>query len=486
MSWDIRKCQYISRDTLIVIADSVYISENGGTDWKTSPGFDLTRRYSFVTLDTVFATSNTEVYKTTDGGHTWVLKQSGDEWYFSIHFRDSKNGVAMGLYKIVSTDDGGATWKTYTHDLGKLFKAVWYSGKDTILIGGEDGILIKSVDGGKSWKKIRTIIPVEIIELQFIDSRNGYALVSNGGGWSRVYLTADAGETWTDLFANWEDANGMFLSRKEELFIAGDRGTFFKYATSMPPASITNIMGKDTYCPGEVIGLQTPYTDNALLRWSMEGNGSLSYSGNQAKITPGGMGDITVTVVPDNGCGTGIPGQLTIRKAEQAYFSIMGRDTVMQLEKDVIYLPDNGGLRNLWHVEGCNYVSAGIPGQLNVDWGNGTGGKIELIQTSGEGCRMKTTLPVAILLATGEQQLSDEIQVRVYPNPVSEIINLELHGSPRAFYDLSLIDENGKLCGQYRVGGLSGNIDVSGIPRGNYILLIQNRQHSAKVKITIL
>ena len=52
------------------------------------------------------------ILATGDGGETWTLQTSGtSEELRSVHFYDSSHGTALEVENILSTDDGGATWK---------------------------------------------------------------------------------------------------------------------------------------------------------------------------------------------------------------------------------------------------------------------------------------------------------------------------------------------------------------------------------------
>src|SRR3984957_10083268 len=59
------------------------------------------------------------IYKTVDGGKSWTLQfKSADaaSFFDAIAFWDEKNGIALGdpvqgLFQLIVTTDGGATWK---------------------------------------------------------------------------------------------------------------------------------------------------------------------------------------------------------------------------------------------------------------------------------------------------------------------------------------------------------------------------------------
>jgi photosystem II stability/assembly factor-like uncharacterized protein len=104
---------------------------NGGNTWvlKTAPNtsyilysmdaIDSTTAWVFGTDASVTATGPVKIWKTTDGGVTWVEKyQNADSFSDGIRFFDANNGVAHGdplstrksIFLILTTSDGGETW----------------------------------------------------------------------------------------------------------------------------------------------------------------------------------------------------------------------------------------------------------------------------------------------------------------------------------------------------------------------------------------
>ena len=108
----------------------------------------------------------------------------------SIAFVADSTGWVGGQGLILSTTDGGGTWKTQ------------YSGpadiKQLDFVNPQDGWartatgLLFTVDGGRTWADASTEV---FTSLQFVSPEVGFALSPSGG----LYRTADAGKIWTPV-----------------------------------------------------------------------------------------------------------------------------------------------------------------------------------------------------------------------------------------------------------------------------------------------
>ncbi|MBN1271676.1 MAG: hypothetical protein JXB26_05340 [Candidatus Aminicenantes bacterium] len=176
----------------VTIGDGVYKSEDGGKTWKHM-GLKETRHISRIVINPgdphiVYVAamghlwgSNEErgVYKTGDGGKSWekvlyIDENTGiadlaadpsnslilyaaayDHRRLPYHYRSG--GPGSGIYKTI---DGGKSWKKLSQDLpegilGRIGLAVAPSNPDVVyaLIEHEEGGIWRSEDKGKTWKR---------------------------------------------------------------------------------------------------------------------------------------------------------------------------------------------------------------------------------------------------------------------------------------------------------------------------------------------
>lgn len=192
---------------------------DGGDTWEV---FDLEEAvgrisYNIAAFDATTAFINTQdfgngsgraVFKTEDGGETWVENfddPAGGVW---VRFFDEEEGVIINRHSIATTENGGTTWEIVPGESIPAFR----SGEFTIISSGDNscqimddhiwfgtnmGRVYRSKDKGKSWEAFETPLGDEalILSVAFTDTLNGLAV--DASQLSSVFArTRDGGETW--------------------------------------------------------------------------------------------------------------------------------------------------------------------------------------------------------------------------------------------------------------------------------------------------
>lgn len=185
------------------------------------------------------------VYRSDDGGRSWKnvgLKTSEHIGKIVIDPRDSNvvfvaaqgplwsAGGERGLYK---TTDGGKTWKaviTVSENTGVtdvvvdpsnpdiMYAASWQRRRHfyTLVNGGPESAIYKSVDGGNTWTKLRGGLPPGDLgriglAVSPVDSNVVYATVEASGNLSGIFRSVDKGATWERM--NPSIAQGMYYGQ---------------------------------------------------------------------------------------------------------------------------------------------------------------------------------------------------------------------------------------------------------------------------------
>jgi photosystem II stability/assembly factor-like uncharacterized protein len=219
-------------------AGGVCVSEDHGISWQvlgkglpglpcTSIAIDPASPAGRLTLYTTLFEGG--VYKSTDGGSSWVKKSEGlgnpgnlhayqvkvhpktGALYCSVtaHRVDSTFPVPGGLWK---STDGGESWR----DITKELKLHWPGGfalhpdnPDVIYLtastipGGREGGIYKTTDGGRSWKRLmrdedfaKTDAP-SYVHCMFVNLHpDNPDSVYAGTGTHGLWLSEDAGKSW--------------------------------------------------------------------------------------------------------------------------------------------------------------------------------------------------------------------------------------------------------------------------------------------------
>jgi len=177
----------------------VWKTTNGGTTFK--PVFDSEGSYSIgcITVDP----KNPSV--------VWVGTGENNSQR-SVSFGD-------GVYR---SDDGGAHWKNVglktSEHIAKIVidprdsNVVWVAAQGPLWRDGGDRGLYKTVDGGRSWKKVLDISPRTGVTDLVMDPRDPDVLVAaayqrqrhvwtliDGGPESAIYKTTDGGKSWRKI-----------------------------------------------------------------------------------------------------------------------------------------------------------------------------------------------------------------------------------------------------------------------------------------------
>ncbi len=215
--------------------------------------------------------------KTIDGGATWTYQTQLEanktfENMYDIYFKDANNGLCVGggtkSGVIVKTTDAGVNWVPIDIPCGaqlsdifgfgdniivatgggsffssKNFGATWELltaipigtlnsiqavNNNVIYAGGQDGLMLKSVDGGKTWQSLyqrANNASININGLYFSSENVGYTANS----YSLIAKTIDGGKTWSAIKKDSTNATtvnyGAHFINDNLGFIAGKDGT---------------------------------------------------------------------------------------------------------------------------------------------------------------------------------------------------------------------------------------------------------------------
>ncbi len=171
-----------------------YFCKEGKNNWLNQ---QINTRLSFydifpITPDTLFLVGSSEniwegaIFKSTDFGKSFDLVSSVDRL-------DSKN--------------------TY-------FYSITFSDQSTGWVVGENGIILKSIDSGYTWKRQPSPTAYDLTKIRFCNSDFGWMF-----GQNRIFLTFDGGDTWQDKsILTSAKVNDVFCSDPQNCWAVGDDG----------------------------------------------------------------------------------------------------------------------------------------------------------------------------------------------------------------------------------------------------------------------
>lgn len=186
-------------------------SMDGGKSWKTifdvsldagSPKEYLTG--CFAAGDTIFAGSERALYRSADAGASWEKVPDPDFWGpLQVVAKIKDTFIGRRRYSIVKSTDGGQTWKN-NFTIGPPFAAV--NILDTTIFGmySKYGRLIRSENQGLGWEKFDTDT------IRFSKNFEGFPgwlagagadlyFGTDNGCFPRLFRSPDRGETWLSV-----------------------------------------------------------------------------------------------------------------------------------------------------------------------------------------------------------------------------------------------------------------------------------------------
>ena len=208
---------------------------DGGNTWQTGTVPDAQtcdfRDVQAIDAQTAFLMSagpaeqgQARIYKTTDGGKTWVLSyqtQQKGVFFDSMDFWDSQHGIVVSdpvdnHWVMLTTENGGQTWQPLPSAPATESNEAAFAASGTSLVvqgkrnvwlasgGGATGRVFRSADRGQTWAVSATPLPggeaTGLFGIHFFTAKNGMAV---GGNYKQEHqagpnatITRDGGKTW--------------------------------------------------------------------------------------------------------------------------------------------------------------------------------------------------------------------------------------------------------------------------------------------------
>ena len=98
---------------------------------------------------------------------------------------------------------------------------------------------------------------------------------------------------------------------------------------------------------------------------------------------------------------------------------------------------------------------------------SGANGSLEISASYGESSYEETTLST--------EELKLQSSIRVFPNPTTYLVNVDLSQLPQGEYQLYLMDLSGKVVYKQSTTATSSQLDMSSFATGTYVLQVQTK-----------
>lgn len=195
--------KYLNSNAIIAVGKlgTILLSNNNGKDWKQiiSPTKANLLSISAINNDTIFVSGHDlSVLKSTDGGNKWMVIREGSYGSRNISkvfFVNSEQGFLLGdgMEEFFKTTDSGKTWTKLQMDLNfQGVTSIYFSSADTGYATLWSNGILKTIDGGLSW---RTIFLPQMGPFNAVDFPNQHTAFIVGM-LGEILKTSDAGENW--------------------------------------------------------------------------------------------------------------------------------------------------------------------------------------------------------------------------------------------------------------------------------------------------
>ncbi len=204
---DIDRAEGSSR--LVAVGDRGHViwSDDMGHKWHQTrvPSEVMLTAVSFPSPSTGYAVGHdASIFKTVNGGESWsqVFEDKAAEVpLLDVFFVDEQAGFALGAYGyFVQTSDGGKTWHDWSLRTGNEdemhLNAMTRLDDGTLIIAGEAGLLLRSVDNGNVWEALEAPYDGSFFGIEPFDGRNSAIAFGLRGN---AYITRNSGESWSEL-----------------------------------------------------------------------------------------------------------------------------------------------------------------------------------------------------------------------------------------------------------------------------------------------
>ncbi|MBI3802338.1 MAG: Ig-like domain-containing protein [Nitrospirae bacterium] len=220
--------QFVTRATPLP-ASSPWIKEMGNRFNQNLFGADAVSNHAWAVGE------HGLIVTTSDAGSNWALQESGtSQSLYGIAFVDAQTGFAVGgepsgtntfANVIIKTVDGGKSWGgTTLSTLPGVLKAIHFLDVSKGWAVGGGGAILTTDDGGKTWKPQQSGVASELTTVDFVDTQHGWAT-----GPGKVLLKTDTGgDPWTPIFTFSSPIRQIDFFDRNRGWAVGDAGALLE------------------------------------------------------------------------------------------------------------------------------------------------------------------------------------------------------------------------------------------------------------------
>lgn len=296
----------------------------------------------------------------------WQSLSTGSSTYLStLFFLDANTGFIGGNNGyLAKTTNGGINWTSQTSGISDFIRSISFVNSNTGFISGGSGTIKKTTNGGANWNSLNSGLSSTIYSVSAIDTTNVFACSQ-----SVILKSTDGGLNWHQTSISSNSFLAIEFKSKDTGYVAGQGGALFKTVNlglnwSQINTSTVNNIWDVSFC-------------NGTIGWVN------AYYGTIRKTFDGGQ-----TLIPDFGYNCNFEGVHTINKMI-AYMCGLNGTIFKTIDGGLHWIRQNSGtsdgLNEIFMVNAnTGYIVTSTGNVLKTtDGGNGQTSFIKLIYPNG-------------------------------------------------------------------------------------------------------
>ena len=249
------------------------------------------------------------------------------------------------LFFILITMPMYSQWVQLSYAPTEILNDVYCINEDIVVAVGNNGYIIKTIDGGTTWQQKSSGVIKNLTKVQFANTMIGYATGSRYSSSNQILLkTTDGGNSWSPIILNTiQKINDISIIAPNILYVSVETPTSFELLKSIDFGQTFNIVNDSQYI--------------SQLQFLTEFDGYASNGGELLKTNDGGVSWQNIGTVDYN------------TQSNLSSFNFYNSTTGFVKKSNAIYQTIDGGL-NYTQLSSINYYMPKIVASSDkIIWG---------------------------------------------------------------------------------------------------------------------
>ena len=376
----------------------------------------------------------------------WTTLTSGStEWLRGVWFTDNVTGYVVGYNGTILKTTDGNSWTPLTSNTTNNLMSVFFVTSNLGFACGVGGTILQTTNAGVTWTAQVSGTFNDLYEIFFVDQSTGYVAGQNG----TCLKTTDGGTSW-NLLASVVTGNGqvsLFFNNVNTGYLVGAGFTDAIMKTTDGGATFTNIHDNtaEEFASVYFTDLNNGYIVSDITHCILKTTNAGTTWTSQLSPVNGGLYSVKF---PSTNTGYIVGGYST---------------------NSVILKTTNAGTS--WTQQSSSTTNSLFDCYfLNDNLGYAVGKNGTIIKTANGG--------------TGIEDLTNQINVSIYPNPASTLLTID-NSSQEKNLELQLINIEGQTVLNETTNSSRNVTNISELANGIYFLQVRNDKTTFNAKLIV-